>query len=136
MKRFPRMAVVSLALALLVGCSAGSSTGDSGGADSGAGEGVSGPGDSGGAPGVPTEADPDRQVVTTASASLSVEDPAEAAQRVSELAESVGGRVDQRNEQSGSGKDGIEGSFADLVLRVPADALTGLLADLEDLGDV
>src|SRR4051812_9974928 len=104
MRRFPRMAVTALALAMLVGCSA-SSSGDSGSADSGAGEGVSGPVDSGGAPGVPTDADPDRQIVTTASASVSVDDPAKAAQRVSELAESVGGRVDQRNEQSGTGKD-------------------------------
>src|SRR3954469_14275613 len=122
MRRFPRIAVTALALALLVGCS--SSSGASGGAPSGAGEGVSGPVDSGGAPGVPTDADPDRQIVTTASASVSVDDPAKPAQRVSELAETVGGRVDQRTEQSGTGKDGLEGATADLVLRVPADALT------------
>lgn len=43
-----------------------------------------------------------------------MENPADGAQRVSELAESV----------------------ADLVVRVPADELTGVLADLKDLGDV
>ncbi len=75
-------------------------------------------------------------MVTTATASLAVEDPADGAQRVSELVESVGGRVDQRTELAASGENGVEGASADLVVRVPADALTGVLADLEDLGDV
>jgi hypothetical protein len=75
-------------------------------------------------------------VVTTATASLAVEDPAEGAQRVSELVESVGGRVDERTEQAASGEDEVEGAVADLVVRVPADALTGVLAGLENLGDV
>ena len=75
-------------------------------------------------------------MVTTATASLAVEDPADGAQQVSELVESVGGRVDERTEQAASGEDGVEGAVADLVVRVPADALTDVLADLEDLGDV
>jgi hypothetical protein len=80
--------------------------------------------------------DADRQVVTTAAASLAVEDPTEAAQQVSELVESAGGRVDERTEQAAAGEDGVEGAVADLVVRVPAAELTGILADLEDLGDV
>jgi hypothetical protein len=48
--------------------------------------------------------------------------------------ESAGGRVDERTEQTASGGD--EGAYADLVVRVPADALTGVLADLEELGEV
>ena len=52
------------------------------------------------------DADPDRQVVTTATASVAVEDPADGAQRVSELVESAGGRVDERTEQAGSGENG------------------------------
>jgi hypothetical protein len=135
MRRFASVAVTSMALALLVGCSGGGA-GDSRSADSGAGDGVSGPVDAGGAPGVPTEADADRQVVTTGNAAVAVDDPAKAAQQVSELVEAAGGRVDERNEQAGSGKNGLEGASADLVVRVPADALTGLLADLEELGDV
>jgi Domain of unknown function (DUF4349) len=137
MRRLLRTATAAVFVALLVGCTGSGS--DSGSADGGAGEGVGAPqpavpGDLGGAPGVDT--DEERQVVTTASASLAVEDPADAAQRVSELVESAGGRVDERTEQAGSGKDALDGATADLVVRVPADALTGLLADLEDLGDV
>jgi hypothetical protein len=135
-------AAVALALAVLVGCSGSGSSGtDSSGADSGAGGGASVPepvvpGNREGAPTVPGDADPDRQVVTTATAFLAVEDPADGAQRVSELVESAGGRVDERSEQAGSGEDGGEGASADLVVRVPADALTDVLADLKDLGDV
>ncbi len=135
MRRLLSVAVTSLALTLLVGCG-GSGAGDSGSADGVDSGGVAAPGEDVGAPGAPTEADPDRQVVTTGSASLSVDNPAQAAQQVSELVEAAGGRVDERNEQSGTGKSGLEGASAGLVVRVPADALTDLLADLKDLGDV
>ena len=127
-------AIAALAVALLVGCT-GSDTAESGGADGGAG-GDAVVDEPAAAPGDLDEADPDRQVVTTATASLAVEDPADSAQRVSELVESAGGRVDERTEQASSGEGGVEGTVADLVVRVPADELTGLLADLEDLGDV
>jgi TolA-binding protein len=129
MRRSLGTALAALAMAVLVGCGSDS---DSSGADGGVG--VAAP-DTPGDPGS-TPADPDRQVVTTATASVSVDDPADGAQRISELVEAAGGRVDQRTEQAGSGKDGLEGASADLVVRVPADALTGLLADLEDVGDV
>jgi hypothetical protein len=130
-------AIAALGVALLVGCT-GSGT-DSGGADGGSV--VEEPAVPGGpevAPAAPgdTDTDTDRQVVTTATVSLAVEDPAEGAQRVSELVESVGGRVDERTERAASGEDGGEGAAADLVVRVPADELTGVLADLEELGDV
>jgi Flp pilus assembly protein TadB len=52
------------------------------------------------------------------------------------MVESAGGRVDERSEQAAAGDDGFGGAAVDLVVRVPADALTGVLADLEDLGDV
>jgi Domain of unknown function (DUF4349) len=130
-------AAAVLGLVLLVGCtgsddgSADNAAGDAGGGESVAGP-AAAPGDPGSAP-----ADADRQVVTTATASLAVEDPAVGAQRVSELVEAAGGRVDERTEQAGSGEDDeAEGAVADLVVRVPAAELTGLLADLEDLGDV
>jgi hypothetical protein len=126
--------VVALSLALLVGCSGPGA--DSGGADIGTG-GASAPEVApSGAAGGPEDTDAERQVVTTANAFVTVEDPAEGAQRVSELVESVGGRVDERSEQAVSGDDGVKGTIADLVVRVPSDELTGVLADLEDLGDV
>lgn len=75
-------------------------------------------------------------MVTTATASVAVKDPAAGAQRVSELAEAAGGRVDERTEQKASGPNGAEGTVADLVVRVPAGSLTHLLADLKKIGDV
>ena len=142
MRRSLSTAAVALVLTVLVGCSGSGSVAESESADSGGGGGAAGPefapGSPEGAPTVPgdTDRDPDRQVVTTASAFLAVEDPADGAQRVSELVESAGGRVDERSEQAGSGEDGAEGASADLVVRVPADALTDVLADLKELGDV
>ncbi|MGY2075581.1 MULTISPECIES: DUF4349 domain-containing protein [unclassified Blastococcus] len=132
MRRF--LAPASLALALLVGC-----TGPSGGeaqsaADGAGGEVVPVPAAPGTGESAPDQ--DDRQVVTTATAALAVDDPAEGAQQISELAESAGGRVEERSVQATSGEDGVDGVVADLVLRVPAAELTGLLADLEDLGDV
>lgn len=126
-------AVAALTTALLVGCSgpgAGSSSSDSGG--SGGVAAVPKAADTGN-PGAATT-DTTRQVVTTATASLAVKDPAASAQRVSELVESVGGRVDERTEQSAPGGERSVG--ADLVVRVPAAALTGVLADLKKLGEV
>jgi hypothetical protein len=133
MRRLLGTAVAALAVTVLVGCSGSGS--DSGSAESGTGSGsaVAEPGSPGAEPAVDNPAD--RQVVTTATASLAVHDPAHGAQRVSELVESAGGRVDERTEHTASGEDGSEGT-ADLVVRVPADALTGVLADLGDLGDV
>ena len=133
MRRSLGTAVAAVAMALLVGCTGGGAGSDSSGSAGGEAAVAT---DDGGAPVAPAEADPDRQVVTTASASVAVEDPAAGAQRVSELVESVGGRVEERTEQAASGDDGVEGAVADLVVRVPADSLTGVLADLADLGDV
>ena len=137
------MAATALAMVLLSGCtgsgtdSAGdeSTAGDSGGGGSAFEPSV--PGDPEGAPSSPgdAEVDADRQVVATATAVLAVEDPAEGAQQVSELVEAAGGRVDERTEQAGSSEDGRDAT-ADLVVRVPTDELTDVLADLKDLGDV
>ncbi len=139
MRRSLSTVVAALGLAVLVGCSGPGTV--SGGADSGSGGGASvpepaSPGKPESAPEGPAASDADRQVVTTASVSLAVEDPADGAQQVSELVEAAGGRIDERTEQAASGEDEVDGAYADLVVRVPADALTGLLADLEDLGDV
>ena len=141
MRRSLGTVLVALLLLLLAGCTGGGAESGGGGSDSAGSAGeegpvVAAPGDPGGAPGGPGDADPDRQVVTTDSASVAVEDPAGSAQELSELVESVGGRVEERTEQAASAGDGGSGAVADLVVRVPADALTGVLADLEELGDV
>lgn len=135
MRRFLSTAAAALALAMLVGCS-GPSGDESSGAGGSADGGASVPEPAAPGPEGAPAVDADRQLITTATASLAVEDPAEAAQQVSELVESTGGRVDERTEYATAGEDGVEGVVADLVLRVPADELTGVLADLEELGDV
>jgi len=131
MRRSLGVAGVALGLALLVGCSGPGSTSSSSGGGSGSGAAVA-PGGGAAAP----EAGADRQVVTTATAYMEVKNPAAGAQRVSELVDAAGGRVDERTEQAASGETGNQGAAADLVVRVPADALTDLLADLEEVGDV
>ena len=139
MRRFVATAAAALAAILVVGCSGGSSeSGSSAGGDAGdAGGGVvEEPAVAPVDPGAPADADADRQVVTTARVSLAVDDPAEGAREVSELVESAGGRVEERSEQSAAEDDGAEGAYADLVVRVPADELTEVLAALEELGDV
>ena len=126
--------IATVAVVLVVGCS-GPSDSESGGADGGGGAGAVS--DEGGAAGDDGGAavDADRQVITNASATLAVDDPAGSAQQVSELVESAGGRVDERTEQTATG-DNDQDASADLVVRVPADALTDVLADLEELGEV
>ncbi|MDT0277575.1 DUF4349 domain-containing protein [Blastococcus goldschmidtiae] len=121
-------ATATLAVVLvLVGCT-GSGGDESSSADGGGSAGAVAD------EGAPTDAD--RQVITTATASLVVDDPSDAAQRVSELVETAGGRVDERTEQAAAGDGEEESASADLVVRVPADELTDVLADLEDLGEV
>jgi uncharacterized protein YceH (UPF0502 family) len=134
------MAAVIVAVAMLAGCSNPSgegsgSSGDSGGAGGGVAVPAAPDEDPGGAPGARVvDTDTDRQVVTTATSSVVVDDPRDTAQRVSELVESVGGRVEERTERAAS-EDG-EGAAADLVVRVPSPELTGVLAELEELSDV
>ncbi len=130
-------ALAAAVMALLVACtgSSGDERSVGGGTDSsGGGAGAPAPGLPEGAPLDPVDAE--RQVVTTASAFLVVEDPAAGAQRVSELVEDAGGRVEERSEQAAPGDDGTRGTVADLVVRVPAEELTGVLADLDELGDL
>ncbi len=128
MRRLLSTAAVTVALVLVAGCG-GSSDGESSGAE-GSGGGAGAVADEGGAA---ADSAADRQVVTTATASVVVDDPAEAAQRVSELVESAGGRVDERTEQAAGGD--AEPS-ADLVVRAPSGELTDVLAELENLGEV
>jgi len=74
-----------------------------------------------------------RQVITTGTAQLTVDDPRKAASAVVALAEGLGGRVDARQEQSAA--DGRD-AFAQLTVRIPSDDLTSTLTKLEDIGHV
>lgn len=78
---------------------------------------------------VPT--DVDRQIVTSGSATITVDDPADAAQRATSIVEHAGGRIDARHETAAT--DAAPGS-ADLTIRVPSAALSSTLAAIEALG--
>ncbi|MGV8978089.1 MAG: DUF4349 domain-containing protein [Cellulomonas sp.] len=74
-----------------------------------------------------------RQVITTGTAQLTVDDPRKAASAVVALVEGEGGRVDARKEQtSAADRD----AFAQLTVRIPSGDLTSTLAKLEDIGRV
>ena len=75
----------------------------------------------------------DRSVVTTGRISITVDDPIESAEEVADLSERAGGRVDHRTETPGSG---VQQPSASLTLRIPADELDGVVAELRELGDV
>jgi hypothetical protein len=137
MRRFLCTAATALTLVLLAGCGSDSDS-SSGAGSAAAASGAAAPGAPAAVPGTSGEAAPDRQVVQTGTVTVAVEDPAAGSRRVSELVEAAGGRVDQRTEQAATGDDGDDGgrASADLVVRVPSDALTGVLADLDELGDV
>ncbi len=76
-----------------------------------------------------------RQVVTTGEVGLTAPDPRAAADQVVAETERAGGRVDARQEAAARAEEGTEAT-ADLTVRVPADAVTGLLAALDEIGEV
>jgi len=126
-----------LALALLLsGCSAGG--GASSSADGGSVAAPETAPDGGGGGDAEPAVAADRQVVTSASATVTADDPLAAAGEVARRVEGAGGRVEQRSEHAGGGEDGgaDDPASAELVVRVPADALTGVLDGLADLGAV
>lgn len=79
------------------------------------------------------EASVDRQVIVTGWVTVRVEDPLEASSEAIRITESVGGRVDGRDESAPS--DGDKGR-ATLTLRLPADDLTETLDKFKSLGEV
>lgn len=74
-----------------------------------------------------------RDVVKTATISVTADDPQAAADRASALATDAGGRVDSRTEYGGSALDRAR---ITLTLRVPADKLDGVIDGLKGLGTV
>lgn len=83
------------------------------------------------APKAPPEAQ--RDIVKTATVSLTADHPLEAADRASALATDANGRTDSRTEYGGSTLDRAR---VTLTLRVPADRLDGVIAGLKGLGTV
>ncbi|QOR70345.1 DUF4349 domain-containing protein [Ruania alkalisoli] len=130
--------IAAATLALLAACSAGTSTNDSAGSEAGqpemAGDGAS-VADS---PGRDTDTEiGERQVITTAYATVVVDDPETAATDLATLTSAVGGHVQSRSIYQGENTYEYRSlPSASMTLRVPADELEGMLADLADLGDV
>lgn len=77
--------------------------------------------------------DADRQVIITGWMTVTVEQPLDAADEAARIAESVGGRVDGRQEVAPNDYD--RGS-ATLTLRLPADGLNETIDKLKELGTV
>lgn len=74
-----------------------------------------------------------RDVVKTASMTMRVTNPGEAADKATATVDAVGGRVDRRSEDAGSGTGRAQ---TVLVLRVPAAKLDEVIGDLKSLGTV
>lgn len=133
--------LVALTLVLVTASACGGGAGVSeqpsvigaiGDAEMGFDEGVSRPG----APGIPAqipEQSSDRQVVTTAWITLRVENPSQSVSDVIDVATSVGGRVDNRNEQPATGDS--SGS-AQVTIRVPSDSVHAVIDRTSELGTV
>lgn len=92
-----------------------------------------------GAPAAPPENGPlpvedeTRDVVKTASMTIRVSDPSEAADKAAVMVENSDGRVDSRTEDAGSDRGLARTS---VVLRVPVAKLDGLVRELKTLGTV
>ncbi|OBI91839.1 DUF4349 domain-containing protein [Mycobacterium sp. 1245805.9] len=82
-------------------------------------------------PQAPADATSKRDVITTGSMQMVVTEPAQVADRLVTAVNDAGGRVDSRSERTGSSSPTV-----DLVLRIPADKLDGVLADAKKLGTV
>jgi hypothetical protein len=93
--------------------------------------------DAAGAPapqnGPPQELTEQRDVVKTASMTITVASTSEAADKAAVIVEDADGRVDSRSEDSGSGQGR---ALTSIVLRVPAPKLDGVVRELKTLGTV
>ena len=72
-----------------------------------------------------------RDIVTNGSVVMIVAEPTQVADRLVSAVNDAGGRVDSRSERSGSSSPTI-----DLVVRIPADKLDGVLGDAKKLGTI
>jgi Domain of unknown function (DUF4349) len=83
--------------------------------------------------GPPPPQDVQRDVVKTASMTITVSNTSEAADKAAVLVEKADGRVDSRSEDAGSNRGLARTS---IVLRVPVAKLDGVVRDLKTLGSV
>jgi len=74
----------------------------------------------------------DREVITTGSVDVTVDDPRDVAERFSSWVEAASGRVDGRTES----KNDEGRASASLTVRVPSDQMSKALAELATYGDV
>lgn len=74
-----------------------------------------------------------RDVVKTASLTVRVGNPSEAADKAAVIAETAEGRVDRRTEDAGTGRGRAS---TVIVLRVPVEKLDGVVRELKGLGTV
>lgn len=122
----------------LAACSAGSSSGPQGTSEdfkAGGGSAAEPMPLTGPAPQEAPQAPPQvqRDIVKTATISVTADDLPTAADRASALATEAGGRVDGRTEYGGSA---VDRARITLTLRVPADKLDGVIDGLKGLGTV
>ncbi|BBX62239.1 hypothetical protein MSAS_14130 [Mycobacterium saskatchewanense] len=82
-------------------------------------------------PQAPQDNTSQRDTVTTGAMQMVVAEPVQAADRLVSAVTEAGGRVDSRSERSGSSTPTVE-----LVLRVPADKLDGVLVKAKNIGTV
>ncbi len=134
------MALAALALSalLLTGCSFGGSGSTSAPGGPGVEEGgvapEVAPDIAGGEAGSDTDIKTgDRDVISTGSVSLAVEDPVNAARNAVAVVERAGGRIDSRAENP---KTPNQPASASLTLRIPSDVLEATLSELRQLGTV
>jgi hypothetical protein len=83
--------------------------------------------------GPPPPLETKRDVVKTASMTITASNTSEAADKAAVFAEDADGRVDSRSEDAGSGQGRARTS---VVLRVPTAKLDGVVRDLKSLGTV
>ncbi|EUA00354.1 hypothetical protein I547_4493 [Mycobacterium kansasii 824] len=87
------------------------------------------------APAPPPDGTYKRDIVTTGSLQMVVAEPVQLADRLVSEVTDAGGRVDSRSERSGtSSRSGSP--VVNLVVRIPADKLDAVLADVKKLGAV
>jgi len=78
-------------------------------------------------------AEADRSIIVTGQATILAAQPETAAERAGEIVDRAGGRIDARSVQAPTD---YSGGSATLTLRVPADALDGVIEELRGLGEV
>lgn len=127
------LAALLLSCFLLVGCTAGQSSDApaDGGAEPGQDFGV--PEEGGSGAGSDGDVGDERQVVSTASLSLSSTDPVGAADAAVDIVLDVDGHVDSRTDTP---TDDNQQESAQLVLRVPADDLDETMVELKAVGEL